>query len=105
MGARLRRVREVLVSTWSGAGVVRAEHGLLVADDVNKGGGTYLRQEDRFQPVKSWSDQDRSVVGGLLPPGAVSAEVVDDRGLRVQAGSASELDDPGDRARGRHTEY
>ena len=35
--------------------------------------------------MKSWVDQNRSAVGGLLPPGAVSVEVVDDRGIRVAA--------------------
>lgn len=74
------------MSTPSGAGVVRAEYGLLVTNDVvGEGGGSYLRAEDRFAPAKSWVDEDRSVVGGLLPPGAVSVEAVDDRGRRVQA--------------------
>ena len=57
-------MREMLVSTPAGAGVARAEHGLLVTHDVSEGGGTYLRDADRFQPVKSWFDEDRSVVGG-----------------------------------------
>jgi hypothetical protein len=78
-------MREALVSLPTGAGVVRAEHGLLVTEDVSRGGGTYLRETDRFHPVKTWFDQDRSVVGGLLPPGAVSAEVIDDRTVRVEA--------------------
>ncbi|MFZ1993297.1 MAG: hypothetical protein WAU75_04245 [Solirubrobacteraceae bacterium] len=79
-------MREVLVSMPAGAGVVRAEYGLLVTHDVNTdGGGAYLRDEDRFAPAKSWVDEDRSVVGGLLPPGAVSVEAIDDRGRRVPA--------------------
>ena len=79
-------MREVLVSMCSGAGIVRAEHGLLVTGDVTgESGGSYLRAEDRYAPAKSWVDEDRSVVGGLLPPGAVSVEAVDDRGRRVQA--------------------
>jgi hypothetical protein len=51
----------------------------LVAGDVSEGCGTYLREDDPYQPVKSWMDGDRCVVGGLLPRGAVSVEVVDDR--------------------------
>ena len=41
-------MRSVLVSLPSGAGVVRAEHGLLVTDDVENGGGAYLRDSDLF---------------------------------------------------------
>jgi hypothetical protein len=78
-------MREVLVSMPVGSGVVRAEYGLLVTYDVQGGGGSYVRDEDRFAPVKSWLDADRSVVGGLLSPGAVRAEAVDDRGHRVPA--------------------
>ena len=66
--------------------MVRLEDGhLLVTDEVDAGGGSCLREEDRFGPAKSWVDENRCVVGGLLPPGAVSAEVVDDRGARVAA--------------------
>ena len=66
--------------------MVRLEDGhLLVTDEVDAGGGSCLRDEDRFGPAKSWVDENRCVVGGLLPPGAVSAEVVDDRAERVAA--------------------
>jgi hypothetical protein len=58
---------------------------VLVTDDVVEGGGSGVRGWDRFHPVKSWVDEHRSVVGGLLPPGAVSVEVVDDRRARVAA--------------------
>lgn len=78
-------MRSVVVSLPSGAGVVRAEHGLLVTDEITGGGGAYLREEDPFHPESASVDEDRCVVGGRLPPGAVSAEVVDDRGLRVSA--------------------
>ncbi len=76
----------VLVRLPGGAGVVRRRDGShIVTDDVADGRGTYLRDEDPHHPVKSWVDEDRSVVGGLLPPGAVSAEVVDDLARRVEA--------------------
>lgn len=76
----------VLVSLSDGEGVVRQEDGAtLVTDDVTGGGGSYVRDGDPCHPVKSWVDADRSVVGGLLPPGAVSVEVIDDRGIHVSA--------------------
>jgi hypothetical protein len=63
-------MREVLVSMSSGAGVVRAEYGLLVTNDVaGEGGGSYLRAEDQYAPAKSWVDEDRSVVGVCCRPG------------------------------------
>jgi hypothetical protein len=77
--------RTVVVALPSGAGVVRVDRGLLVTEEVGDGGGTYLNEADPFQPVKTWVDESRSVVGGVLPPGAVSAEAVDDRGARVAA--------------------
>jgi hypothetical protein len=78
----------VLVSLPSGAGVVRLEDGLtLVSYEGGGGGGTYLREADPFHPEKA-GDESRCVVGGLLPPGAVSAEAVDDRGTRVAAAVA-----------------
>jgi hypothetical protein len=79
-------VATILVSLPSGAGVVRTDDGLaLVTNQVAGGGGAYVREEDPFHPVKSWADEDRCVVGGLLPPGAISAEVIDDAGTRVTA--------------------
>ena len=78
-------MRSVLVSLPSGACVVRAEHGLLVTDDVRHGGGAYLRDADLFQPGQASVSETQCVVGGVLPPGSSSAEVVGDRGERVPA--------------------
>jgi hypothetical protein len=79
-------VREVLVSLPSGAGVVRCEDGsVLVTDDVRGGDGSSVRDGDRFHPVKAPVDGGGCVVGGLLPPGAVSVQAVDDRGDHVPA--------------------
>lgn len=76
----------VLVSLPDGQGVVRQKDGTtLVTDDVTGGGGSYVSDGDRYHPVKSWVDAARSVVGGLLPPGAVTVEVIDDRGTCVSA--------------------
>jgi hypothetical protein len=91
----------VLVSLPSGAGVVRAEHGLLVTGNIEDRRGTYLRDADPFHPVKAPVSRTQCVVGGLLPREAVSVEVVDDRGERVsavtgQGAYAAILDQPND---------
>ena len=79
-------MRSVSVSLPSGAGVARTDDGLVVTGDVAGGsGGTGLRDADPFHPEKAWVSPTQCVVGGLLPPGAVSAEVVDDRGERIPA--------------------
>lgn len=87
MGAVVQTVivRTVLVSLPSGSGVVRHDDGsIVVTNDAASGGsGTYIRADDKFHPVKTWLEEGRSAVGGLLPPGAVSADVVDDRGRQV----------------------
>jgi hypothetical protein len=77
----------VLIRLAGGEGVVRRADGtMLVTDDVSgDGSGTYLREEDPYQPKKTGRVAEHSVVGGRLPPGAVSVEVVDDRGTRVAA--------------------
>ena len=75
----------VLIELPGGAGVVRRHDGeILVTHDISGDVGQTLRRGD-YRPVKTWLDGDRSLVGGLLPPGAVSAEVVDDRRARVAA--------------------
>ena len=79
-------MQEVLVTHASGAGVVRRDDGwVMVTGNIDDGAATGIRREDRYHPAKSWVDAERSVVGGWLPPGAVAAEVVDDRGRRVVA--------------------
>jgi hypothetical protein len=76
----------VLVELEGGEGVVRREDGeTVVTDDVSEALGVPLRGEDYYQPVKAWLAGERCLVGGLLAPGAVSVEVVDDRGARVAA--------------------
>ena len=76
----------VLVELPGGEGVVRGDDGeIVVTEDVRDGGGQPVRTDDQHRPVKTWLPGDRSLVGGLLPPGAVSAEVVDGRGARIAA--------------------
>jgi hypothetical protein len=53
----------VLVSLPGGAGAVRGADGsTVVTDDVFEGGGSCLRGEDPYHLVKSWVDEDRSVM-------------------------------------------
>jgi hypothetical protein len=81
------RVSTVLIALPGGEGVVRRDdRDVWVTQDVSADHGQSLRADDVYHPVKTWLSDDRSVVGGLLPPGAVSVEVVDDRGERVAAG-------------------
>ena len=96
-------MRTVLVSLPSGAGVVRLDDGsIAITDDASeRGRGTYLHEADKFHPVKAWVDEDRCVVGGLLPLGAVSVDAVDDQGTRVaatvaQGAYAAVLEQPND---------
>ncbi len=78
-------VSTILIELQGGEGVVRRDDGeIVVTDDVSHGRGTTLRRGGRC-PGKAWVDEDRSVVGGLLPAGAVRAEVVDDRAMRIAA--------------------
>ena len=76
---------------WSSCRAVRVSCGavdgeVVVTGDVHADGGQPVRADDLYRPVKTWLPDDRSLVGGILPPGSVWAEVVDDRGERVVAG-------------------
>ena len=83
-------MREVLVAAPSGGGVVRLGDGsALVVADVTASDGWPLRYGDRYRPALVPAGQRSCVVGGLLPPGAVAAEVIDDRGTRVPAAVAN----------------
>ena len=75
-----------------GEGVVRTEDGeIVVARCQRRRTGRSLRRVDSFRPVRTWLDGEGSLVGGVLPPGAVSAEVVDGRGVRVAATRSEDL--------------
>lgn len=74
----------VLIAFPESAGVVLLENGEIhLTHDVSDGGS--LLSGRGHIPASAWLGDDRSLVGGLLPPGAVSVEVVDDRGVRVDA--------------------
>ncbi len=79
---------EVLVELPGGQGVIRSDDerfDYCLAADVRSGPGQPIAYQDRYAPGRVVLGNQRSLVGGLLPPGAVSAEVVDDRGVRVAA--------------------
>jgi hypothetical protein len=76
----------VLIELPGGAGVVHRNDGeIVVTRDVSSDRGQPLRGRDDYRPVQMGLDDVRSIVAGLLPPRAVNAEVVDDRGTRVAA--------------------
>jgi hypothetical protein len=83
---RQGQVSTVLIELPGGQGVVRRGDGVVVvSEDVHSGRGLPLRADDIYRPVKTWLPEHRSLVAGMLAPGAVGAEVVDDRGDRFAA--------------------
>jgi hypothetical protein len=64
---------------------VRRDDGeIVVTGDVNDESGSPIDRLD-YRPITRWLDGDSRLVGGLLPPGAVSAELIDDMGTRIAA--------------------
>jgi hypothetical protein len=79
-------VSTVLITLPGGGGVVRRDDGeIVITQDVSDDRGQPLRGRDDYRPVQTWLDDVHSIVAGLLPPRAVSAEVLDDRATRVTA--------------------
>jgi hypothetical protein len=76
----------VVIQLPGGAGVVRRDDGeIVITYNVGDDRGQPLRGSDDFRPVQMGLDRARTIVAGLLPPGAVSAEVVEDGGARIAA--------------------
>jgi hypothetical protein len=79
-------VCEVLVAVEVGdgrRGVVRGDDGAVwLSRSVDRVSGPRV---DDYRPAQVGLDGDRTLLGGLLPSGAISAEAVDDRGHHVQA--------------------
>jgi len=79
-------VREVLVSLEcddGSGGVVRSDDGeVWLSWSVERIGGPRI---DDYRPAHLGLRDDRTLLGGLLAPGSVSAEAVDDRGCRIAA--------------------
>jgi hypothetical protein len=79
----------VLVQLSSGEGVVRRDNGdVELCADVSQEWGQPVGYQDRYEPASIGLSEERCLVGGLLPPGASQAEVVDDRDQRIVAGVA-----------------
>jgi hypothetical protein len=80
-------VGTVLIELPGGAGILRGEDGeIALTHDVRIAHGQVLQPSDRYQPIRLGLRDDRMLVGGLLPPGAVSAEAVEATGVRTPAG-------------------
>jgi len=77
---------DVLVSVQTNdglAGVLRDEHGAMwLSWRIDGLGGPRL---DDYRPDHLGLPDDRTLLGGRLPPGAVGAEAVDDAGQRITA--------------------
>jgi hypothetical protein len=79
-------VSTVLIELAGGEGVVlRGDGEIVLCGDVRDDRGQPLGGCEDFRPTMTWLDGGRSLVGGLLPPGALSAEVIDALGARVLA--------------------
>jgi hypothetical protein len=76
----------VLIELPGSAGVVRRDDGeIVITHDVSDDRGQPLHGRNDYRPVQMGLDRERTIVAGLLPPRAVSAAIVDDRGARVAA--------------------
>ncbi len=79
---------EIVIALAGGEGLIRSgdpRFDYCLTSDVTRGDGQPIAYQDRYEPGRIDLGDERRLVGGLLPPGAVSAEVVDDRGTRVVA--------------------
>ncbi|HLY48185.1 MAG TPA: TFIIB-type zinc finger domain-containing protein [Solirubrobacteraceae bacterium] len=76
----------VLVELPGGEGIVRRDDGeIVLTHDVTLDWGQPLQPWDRYQPLRIGLGDERMLFGGLLPPGAVSAEAVEATGARRAA--------------------
>jgi hypothetical protein len=79
-------VATVLIELPGGEGIIRREDGeIALTHDVTLDEGQPLQPWDRYQPISLSLSDDRMLFGGLLPPGAVSAEAVQATGERTPA--------------------
>ncbi len=77
----------VLIKLPGGEGMIRCEDGAIaLTHDVSQDGGQPVQPWDPYEPIRLWLGDDRMLSGGLLPPGAVSAEAVQATGMRTAAG-------------------
>ena len=76
----------VLIELPGGEGIIRRDDGEIeLTHDVTLERGQPLQRWDRYQPVRILLSGERMLLGGLLPPGAVSVEAVEATGVRTTA--------------------
>lgn len=76
----------VLIKLPGGEGIVSRDDGeIVLTHDVTLDHGQPLQPWDRYQPIRLGLSDERMLFGGLLPPGAVSAEAVEATGVRKAA--------------------
>lgn len=98
----------VLIELPGGEGMVRRGDGeIVLTHDVTLDWGQPLQPHDPYQPICVGLSEERMLFGGLLPPGAVSAEAVEATGVRQAAATGGgtyavivEDGEPGDPALG-----
>ena len=77
---------DVLIELPGGEGIVRQDDGeIVLTHDVTLDWGQPLQPWDRYQPIRIELSDERMLFGGLLPPGAVSAEAIEATGVRTTA--------------------
>ena len=80
------RVATVVIELPGGEGIIRGDDGEIeLTHDVTLDRGQPLQPWDRYQPLRLWLSDERTLFGGLLPPGAVSVEAVEATGVRRPA--------------------
>lgn len=81
----------VLIRLPGGEGIVRRDDGeIVLTHDVTLARGQRLQPWDRYQPIRLGLSDERMLLGGLLPPGAVSVEAVEASGVRRAAAVAED---------------
>ncbi len=76
----------VLIALPGGEGMIRGDDGeIALTHDITSEWGQPLQPHDRYQPIRVGLSDDRTLFGGLLPPGAVSVEAIEATGLRKSA--------------------
>jgi hypothetical protein len=74
-------VGTVLIRLLGGEGIIRGDDGeIALTHDVTQGGGQPVQPWDSYRPIRLGLGDDRTLFGGLLPPGAVSVEAVEATG-------------------------
>jgi hypothetical protein len=82
-------VATILIELPGGEGIVRRDDGeIVLTHDITLDWGQPPQSHDIYQPIRLGLSDERMLFGGLLPPGAVSAEAVEATGVRKPAAVA-----------------